>query len=64
MADKRNILVSVITQVVVSMALLAVAVGIFLVLVKTKPRPQGSDEPPAMRRVEVMHGIEERKSVG
>lgn len=58
MADKRNILVSVITQVVVSMALLAVAVGIFLVLVKTKPRPQGSDEPPAMRRVEVMHVIE------
>ncbi|MCZ6543932.1 MAG: efflux RND transporter periplasmic adaptor subunit, partial [Planctomycetota bacterium] len=58
MADKRNILVSVITQVVVSMALLAVAVGIYVVLLKTKPRPQGSDEPPAMRRVEVMHVIE------
>ncbi len=58
MADKRNILVSVITQVVVCMALLAVAVGIFVVLKKTKPRPQGSDEPPAMRRVEVMHVIE------
>ena len=58
MADKRNIWVSVITQVVVSMALLAVAVGIFLVLKMTKPRPQGSDEPPAMRRVEVMHVIE------
>ncbi|MCZ6735999.1 MAG: efflux RND transporter periplasmic adaptor subunit [Planctomycetota bacterium] len=58
MADKRNILVSVITQVVVSMALLAVAVGIYVVLLKTKPRPQGSVEPPAMRRVEVMHVIE------
>ncbi len=54
---KRNILVSVITQTVVSAVLLAGAAAVFVVLKNSKPVPPKVDEAPQLRRVEVMNAI-------
>ena len=57
MAGKRNIVLSVITQVTVSVVLLAVAGGIAAMLWHTRPQPAKIDEPPRLRRVEVMKAL-------
>ena len=57
MAGKRNILLSVITQVTVSVVLLAVAGGIAAMLWHTRPQPAKIDEPLRLRRVEVMKAL-------
>ena len=57
MAKKRNIIVSVITQVLVSVVLLTVAGSIFWILLRTKPLPAKVNEPPQLRRVEVMEAV-------
>ena len=57
MPGKRNILLSVMTQVTVSVVLLAVAGGIAAMLWRTRPQPPMIDEPPRLRRVEVMKAL-------
>ena len=57
MVRKRNILVSVITQSVVSVVALGVAVGIFSLLWSNRPEPARVDDPPRPRRVEVMRAV-------
>ncbi|MHC4416547.1 MAG: efflux RND transporter periplasmic adaptor subunit [Planctomycetota bacterium] len=57
MAKKRNIFVSIITQLTVAAVLLGVAGVIFAWLFNTKPQPNVSNDPPQLRRVEVMEGI-------
>lgn len=57
MARKRNILISVITQTVVSVLVLAAAAGVFSLLWRTRPLPGRVDEPPRLRRVEVMKAV-------
>ena len=57
MAPKRKILVSVITQSVVSVVALGIAVGIFWILWGTRPEPARVDKPPRPRRVEVMKAV-------
>ncbi len=57
MARKRNILVSVITQVTVSVVLLAAAGGIAAMLWHTRPQPARVDDAPRLRRVEVMKAV-------
>ncbi len=57
MARKRKILVSVITQSVVSVVALGVAVGIFSLLRSSRPEPARIDDPPQPRRVEVMRAV-------
>ena len=57
MARKRNILVSAITQTVVSVVVLSAAAGVFSLLWRTRPLPAKVDEPPRLRRVEVMKAV-------
>ncbi len=57
MVRKRKILVSIITQSVVSIVALAIAVGIFSLLWSSRPEPARVDEPPRLRRVEVMRAV-------
>ena len=57
MPAKRNIAVSVITQVTVSVVLLAMAGGIAAMLWHTRPQPAKIGEPPRLRRVEVMKAL-------
>ena len=57
MAGERNILLSVITQVTVSVVLLAVAGGIAAMLWHTRPQPAKINEPLRLRRVEVMKAL-------
>jgi RND family efflux transporter MFP subunit len=57
MPGKRNILLSVITQVTVSVVLLAMAGGVAAMLWHTRPEPAKIDEPPRLRRVEVMRAL-------
>ncbi len=57
MPKKRKILVSVITQSVVSVVALSMAIGIFSLLWSTRPEPARVDEPPRPRRVEVMKAV-------
>jgi RND family efflux transporter MFP subunit len=54
MARKRKVILSAVTQTVVSLMVLAVAIAVFGLLVKTRPVPAKTDEPPPPRRVEVM----------
>jgi len=57
MPRKRKILVSVITQSVVSVVALVIAIGIFSLLWRSRPEPARVDEPPRPRRVEVMRAV-------
>jgi len=57
MARTRNILISAITQTVVSVLALSAGVGIFSLLWSTRPVPARVDEPPRLRRVEVMKAV-------
>ncbi len=57
MVRKRKILVSVITQSVVSVVALGIAIGIFSLLWNSRPEPARIDEPPKARRVEVMRAV-------
>ena len=57
MPRKRKILVSIVTQSVVSVVALGVAVGIFSLLWRSRPELARVDEPPRLRRVEVMRAV-------
>ena len=57
MPQRRNILVSVITQTVVAVVLLGIAALVTAVLINTRPVPDGADEPIPPRRVAVMKAL-------
>ena len=57
MPQRRNIIVSVITQTVVAVVLLGIAALITTVLINTRPVPEGADEPIPPRRVAVMKAL-------
>lgn len=55
---KRNIFISVITQVIVGLALMVVATILVVILYKTGPKPPKSSDSTPLRRVEVMRAVE------
>jgi RND family efflux transporter MFP subunit len=57
MPRPRNRMLSIATRTVVSAGLLVVAAVIFGILVETKPQPAKVEDPPSLRRVEVMKAI-------
>lgn len=57
MPPKRNILVSLSTQVIVSLVVVVFAISIFVGLRVTRPEPEASDDPMRTRRVEVMEAV-------
>ena len=57
MPQRRNIIVSVITQTVVAVVLLGIAGLVAKVLIDTRPVPDGADGPIPPRRVAVMKAL-------
>lgn len=57
MPQRRNIIVSVITQTVVAVVLLGIAALVTAVLINTRPVPDGADGPIPPRRVAVMKAL-------
>lgn len=55
---KRNILISMITQVIVGVALMLITTIVVVIFFKTGPKPPKSSDTSLLRRVEVMRAIE------